>query len=132
MLYQIYIYIRQERLHIFSFGAISCLVCGRLRLTTVQIAQVAIPTNADNIDEQQPMVQGHKLEVDKLHKRPEQIVGAQRGRVVLLQLLLGRAPFQHGHTAEEDSDEDGREDALVAGDASEDGRVRGPEVHPVL
>lgn len=75
------------------------------------------------------MLERDDLEVDGLDEGPEHVVGRQGGLVVLVELLANGVPLHRGHGREEDADEDGREDALVQGDARQYRAVGGLEVH---
>jgi hypothetical protein len=77
-------------------------------------------------------MQRHELEVDELHERPDHVVGRQGRHVALLELVLGRRALQHRHAAKEDANEGRREDALVEGDAGQDGAVCAAQVDVAL
>lgn len=98
-------------------------------LRAVQIAQVAVPADADDVDKENAVLERDHLEVDGLDKGPDHVVGGQGGGVVLVELLADGAALEHGHARQEHADEAGGEDALVEGDAGGDGSVGGPEVH---
>lgn len=100
-----------------------------LTLRAVQCTQIAIPANADDIDKQDAVVKRDELEVDGLYKRPNQVVGGEGVLVVLVEFLADRTSFEHGHGRQEHADGAGGEDALVEGDAREDRRVGGAQVH---
>ena len=78
------------------------------------------------------MLQRHDLEVDHLDKGPDHVVGRQGLAVAAVDLLGGGGALEDGHAAEEDADEGWGEDALVEGDAGEDGAVCGFEVYVAL
>ena len=103
-----------------------------LLLGAVEIAQIAVPADADDVDDEDAMVQRDELEVDHLHERPDQVVGRQGGLVVLLELLPRRGALQDGHAAEEDADEGRGEQTLVAGHARQDRAVGRAQVHVAL
>jgi hypothetical protein len=67
----------------------------------IQVAQIAIPAQTDNIDDQDAVLHGHVLEVCKLHPRPNHKVLGQAGHVGVLQALFGRVAFEVGHGGEE-------------------------------
>lgn len=92
-------------------------------LRAIQRTEVAVPANADDVDEQDAVVEGDELEVDGLHKRPDQVVGGQGALVVLVELVADGPALKHGHGRQEHGDGAGGEDALVEGDAREDGGV---------
>lgn len=85
----------------------------------VQEAEVAVPADADDVDEEDAVVQGDECEVDGLDGGPDVVVAGEGGGVVLAQLLLGAGALEDGHGGEEDADEGGGEDELVAGDAGD-------------
>lgn len=89
-------------------------------VASIQETKVTIPANGDDVDKEDPVVQRDQLEVEDLHKRPDEIVSGQSRPVALLELLFDAATLHDGHAAEEDSDEGGCEEALVTCDASED------------
>lgn len=106
-------------------------------LLAVHPAEVAVPPNADHVGEEQPVLQRQEGEVDELHSRPDHPVGLEGRPPGGLELLLGAVALHGGHTAEEDTDHDGRETKLVAGDAADGGETRvggvdatGEEVEP--
>lgn len=101
-------------------------------LGAVEVAQVRVPADADNVDKQDAVLEGHEAKVDHLHKGPDHPVGGQGGHVALVELLPGRGALEDGHGGQEDADEGGREDALVEGDAGEDGGVAGAQVDVAL
>lgn len=74
------------------------------------------------------MIQWDELEVNGLHKRPDHVVGGKGVLVVLVELIADRATLEHGHGGEEHADGAGSKDALVEGNAGEDGGVGGAEV----
>lgn len=65
------------------------------------------------------MLQREECEVDHLDKRPNHPVGAQSWPVGLIQAFLDAGTLHGGHAAEEDTNHDGGEEKLVAGDAGE-------------
>lgn len=69
------------------------------------------------------MVQRHKLEVDRLNKRPNHPVLLQRIRIRALQLFLRVATLHDRHTAQENKEVRASEDSLVCSDAGEDLQV---------
>ena len=71
-------------------------------LLAVQVAEVAVPAQRDNIDDENSVVQWNQLEVDSLDKRPHHPVLCQSGPVALLQLLLWTCTLHDGHAAQED------------------------------
>jgi hypothetical protein len=103
-----------------------------LSFRAVEEAQVAVPADGNEVDEQDAVRQRDKLEVDELHKGPDEVIGLQGGQVALVQLLLGAAALHDGHAAQEDADEGGREQALVAGHPGQDLGVLVLEHHLVL
>lgn len=103
----------------------------------VEEAQVAVPPDADDVDEEDAVVERHDAEVDGLDGGPEVVVAGEGGLVVLAQLLLRGGALEDGHGGEEDADGDGGEDELVGGDAGDGlddlvlvGDVAGEELEP--
>lgn len=94
-------------------------------LGAVEVAKVAVPPDADDVDEEHAVLEGHDLEVDGLGEGPEHVVGRQGGLVVLVELVLDRVALHRRHGAQEHADEHGREDALVQGHARQDRAVGG-------
>ncbi|KAI9171805.1 LOW QUALITY PROTEIN: hypothetical protein HJFPF1_01296 [Paramyrothecium foliicola] len=89
------------------------------RLLAVDPAEVAVPTDGNNVGEEHPVRQGHVGEVDKLNKRPDHPVGLERRPPSLLEPLLGAGALHGGHAAQEHTDHDGRKEGLVTGNAGE-------------
>jgi hypothetical protein len=83
------------------------------RLFAVKQTQKAVPANADQVHHENSVVKRHKLEVGKLDERPQHVVGLERGRIALLQLVLGAAALHDSHAAEEDTNHGWREEQLV-------------------
>lgn len=65
------------------------------------------------------MLERQEGEVDHLDERPHHPVGLQRRPPRLVEALLDAGALHRGHAAQERADHDGREEHLVAGDASE-------------
>lgn len=84
---------------------------------TIHPAQVAVPSNRDDIGKQKPVLEGQESEVDKLDKGPDHPVGLEGGPPGLVEPLLGARAFHGGHAAEEDTDHDGSKAQLIASDA---------------
>lgn len=101
-------------------------------LRSIQVAQVAVPADADDVNEQHAVLERHVLEVDGLHRRPHHVVGRQRVLVVLVQLVLRLAALKERHAAQEHADHDGREHALVEGYLRGNRGVLGLELHVSL
>src|SRR3569833_175603 len=101
-------------------------------LGTVRPAQVAVPADGDDIDEAHPVLQGDQLEVDTLHSRPDHVIGLEGVEVVLVEDLTRGLALQDSHAAQEHTDEGGREEQLVAGDAGDDGCIGALEVDVLL
>lgn len=75
------------------------------------------PTQRHHIHHHQPVLQRHQLEVQRLHPRPQQPVGAQRAHVRRVELGARIAPLHHAHGRQEHEQVRRREDALVEADA---------------
>ena len=69
------------------------------------------------------MLQRHKLEIDRLHRRPEHPISRQRARIRTLQLFRRGGAFEDGHGREEAEEIGGCENALVGDDFGEDFEV---------
>lgn len=74
------------------------------------------------------MIQWDELEVHGLHKWPDHPIGSQGALVILVELIADRTALEHGHGGQEHADGAGGKDALVEGDAGEDGGIGGAEV----
>lgn len=72
---------------------LSCLVAR----SRIEIGQVAVPSQADDVDDQNSMLQGHKGEVRELHGRPYQPVGLESWKICLFQSLLWRLTLEIRH-----------------------------------
>lgn len=48
--------------------------------------EVAVPDNGNTLDDGQPVLQGHEVEVCNLHRWPDTVVGQQSVHIVLLDL----------------------------------------------
>lgn len=57
-------------------------------------------TKRNNVDNQHPVLQRHKLEVCELHNRPNHPILLQRIEIRALQLLLRIRPLHNRHTAQ--------------------------------
>ena len=86
----------------------------------VKETKVAVPSQRNNIDDQDPVVQRHKLEIDRLDHRPHHPILLQRVPVCAVQLVLRTRALHDRHAAEEDEQVGAGEDDLVAGDAGDD------------
>jgi hypothetical protein len=71
-------------------------------LLAVEKAQIAVPSQRDDIDNQNSVMQRNQLEIDSLYKWPHHPILCKGGPVTLLQLFLGTATLHDSHTAEED------------------------------
>ena len=87
---------------------------------TIQIAQVAVPSQAHNVDDQYSQLKRHILEVDKLHDRPNHPVSRQRRPVCALQFLRCACTLQKSHCVKEEEEIAWCEDGLIETDTSED------------
>ena len=101
-------------------------------LLAVQQAEEAVPTDADEVDGEDAVVEGHELEVDELDEGPEGVVGGEGGDVALGQLVRRAAALHHRHRRQEHPDERRREQQLVRRHARQDRPVRAPQVHVPL
>jgi hypothetical protein len=63
----------------------------------VKEAQIAIPAQTNDIDDQDPVLHGHVLEVCELDPGPNHKVLGKAGDVGVLEALLGRCAFEVGH-----------------------------------
>jgi hypothetical protein len=71
-------------------------------LLAVEKTQIAVPSQRDDIDNQNSVMQRNQLEIDSLHKGPYHPILCKGGPVTLLQLFLGTPTLHDSHTAEED------------------------------
>ena len=71
-------------------------------LLAVEKAQIAVPSQRDDIDNQNSVMQRNQLEIDSLYKWPHHPILCKSGPVTLLQLFLGTPTLHDSHTAEED------------------------------
>ena len=69
------------------------------------------------------MLERHEFEVDHLDEGPDGPVGEEGVLVAAVELFAHRPTLEYGHAAQEDADESGRKDALVARHACQYGRV---------
>ena len=81
-------------------------------------------TQTNHIHHKHLMLQRHKLEIHRLHKRPDGPIRAQRIPIRALQFLPRIAALHQRHTRQETRQVRGGEEALVAGDAGGDLQVR--------
>lgn len=86
----------------------------------VKEAQVAVPAQRNDIDDQNPVVQRHKLKVDRLNERPNHPILLQRSKIRAVQLILRARTLHNRHTAQENEEVGASEDSLVGSDAGED------------
>lgn len=110
---------------------------GRNLLFAVDPAQVAVPSDGDDVGKEHAVLEGQEGKVDGLDKGPDHPVGAEGGPPGLLEALLGAGALHGGHAGEEDGDHGGREDRLVDEDAGHgldalvgEGDAAGEEVEP--
>ena len=88
-----------------------------------------ILTQRNKIDNEHPVLQRHKFEVNSLHPRPQQKVIRHARYIRLPQPLLRARTLKICHRRKEDTHVDGREDELVAGYTGGDCTVLGGEVY---
>jgi hypothetical protein len=86
----------------------------------IEKAKVAVPSQRDDIDNQNSVVQRDKLEVDCLDERPHHPVLLYSGRICAIQLLLRAATLQDSHAAEEAEQVGGSEEKLIGSDTGSD------------
>lgn len=84
--------------------------------TSIQVAEVAVPSQRDNVDDENSMLEGDELEVDSLNSGPNHVVLLNSSAVVCLDLLFGADSFQHRHDAEEHAQVDRSQDTLICCD----------------
>lgn len=87
---------------------------------TVDPAQVTIPSQRNDVDEQNSVMQRNKLEVDHLNERPNHPIALQCRPVALLQLVLRTCTLHYSHTAEEAEQVGTGEDGLIGGYSGQD------------
>ena len=75
----------------------------QLATPAVQKAEVAIPAQRDDVDNQHPVLHGYVLEICKLHPWPDHEILSKAGDVGVFEALCGRCAFEVGHGGEEES-----------------------------
>lgn len=89
---------------------------------TVEETQVAVPSQGDDVDNQNSVVERNNGEVDSLNEWPDHPVLGQCSPVCALQLILGAGSLHHSHAAQEKEQVCAGEDGLIetnAGDGFE-------------
>jgi hypothetical protein len=82
-------------------------------LLAVEKAQITIPSQRDDIDHQNSVMQRNQLKINSLNKGPYHPVLCKGGPVTLLQLFLGAPTLHDSHAAEEDEQVCASEHCLV-------------------
>lgn len=103
-----------------------------LDIAAVHSAEVAVPQNREAIDEQNPVMQWDKLEVDELKEWPHRPICRQGWPVCRFQLGLRTCTLHERHTVEEEEEVGGGEKRLITGNPGEDLGVLVSEDHFVL
>lgn len=85
----------------------------------VDPAEVAVPSDGDNVGKQDAVLKRQKGKVDGLNKGPHQPVCLEGGPPRRLQTLLCARSLHGGHAAEEGTNHDGGKQGLVAGNTGE-------------
>lgn len=89
-------------------------------LLAIQVAEIAVPAQRDNIDDQDSVMQGNQLEVDGLDEWPNHPILCQGGPVALLQLFLRACTLHDGHTAQEDEQVGASKYSLITSNSGKD------------
>lgn len=97
-----------------GWGGDQFVVLALVAALAVHPAEVAVPTNGDDVGKQQTVLQRQEGEVDKLHGRPEHPVGLESRPPGRFKAFRGAFALHGGHAAEEDSNHDGSKQQLVS------------------
>lgn len=82
-------------------------------LLAIDVTQIAVPSQRNNVNDQDTVIQRHKCEIDCLHSWPHHPILLQRLNVGTRQLVPGTRAFHVGHAAQEHEQICGSENGLV-------------------
>ena len=86
----------------------------------VDPAQVRVPADGNDVDEDDTVLKRDKGEVDNLNERPQHPVSLESWPPSFLDSLISTLAFHSRHAAKEDTNHDGCKDKLIASNAGKD------------